>query len=175
MSHMRKIAFTVVVLFTLCLTARTAKLASSDHASEAQPPVTQESILPKRECTSVSGSAMTNFITEDTTLGTVTGDLKGAVSARILRITPGDNGKLVFEVHHTFVTEAGDTLRTGVATAEGTPIGEGVYHVAYKPQPIVGGTGRFADATGEIDYHGSADLTSGETIFRYLGQICARR
>ena len=30
MSHMRKVAFTLVVLFTLCVTTRTAKLASSD-------------------------------------------------------------------------------------------------------------------------------------------------
>ena len=67
---------------------------------------------------------MTNFISEDTTLGTVTGDLKGAVSARILKITPGENGKLFFEVQHTFVTEAGDTIRIDVSTAEGTPISE---------------------------------------------------
>jgi hypothetical protein len=175
MSHMRKIAFTLVVLFTLCLTTRTANMAPSDRTAEAEPVVTQESRLPKRECTSVSGSAMTNFITEDTTLGTVTGDLKGSVSARILRITPGDNGKLVFDVQHTFVTEAGDAIRTGVSTAEGTPVGEGVYHVSFKPQLIVGGSGRFADASGQIVSRGSADLTTGETIFRYSGQICAHR
>ena len=31
-------------------------------------------------CTPVGGSVMTNFITPDTTLGTATGDLRGAVS-----------------------------------------------------------------------------------------------
>ncbi len=175
MSHMRKVAFTLMVLFTLCVTTRTAKLASSDQAPESQPAVTQKSKQGKLECTRVSGMVMTNFITEDTTLGPVTGDLKGAVSARILQITPGENGKLFIRIHHTFVTEAGDTIRSGEATAEATPISEGIYHVAYQPQPIVGGTGRFTGATGEIDYHGSADLTKGETVFRYLGEICTRR
>lgn len=175
MSHLRKVAITVVVLFTLCLTTRTAKLASSDQAPEAQPAVAQESRPVRQECTGVSGGAMTNFITEDTTLGTVTGDFKGAVSARILQITPGDKGTLFFEVQHTFVTEAGDTISIGVSTAEGTPISNGIYHVGFKQQLIVGGTGRFTGASGQIVSRGSVDLTTGETVFRYVGQICTGR
>ncbi|MCM3902632.1 MAG: dirigent protein [Pyrinomonadaceae bacterium] len=171
MSHKRKIAFTVVVLFTICLTTRTAKLAPLDQTSEALPTLTQE---PKRrvECTSVSGTAMTNFISEDTTLGIATGDLKGGVSASLLKITPGPNGKLFFDVQHTFVTEAGDTMRIAVSTAEGTLISEGIYYVAFQPQLIVGGTGKFTGASGQIISRGSVDLTRGETVFRYFGEIC---
>ena len=173
MSHMRKVAFTLVVLFTLCFTTRTAKLAPSEQAPEAQPAVTQESKQRRVECTRVSGGAMTNFISEDTTLGTATGDFKGAVSARILQITPGANGKVFFEVQHTFVTEAGDTIRIDVSTAEGTPIGNGgIYHVGFQPQHIVGGTGRFNGASGHIISRGSVDLTTGETVFRYVGEVC---
>ena len=40
-------------------------------------------------------------IGQSTTLGTETGDLRGAVAATILNVSPGANGTTVFTVQHT--------------------------------------------------------------------------
>ena len=62
-------------------------------------------------CMPVGGSVMTNFINADTTLGTASGDLRGAVSASLLGAPqPGPGGSVVFHVQHHWVTETGDTL-----------------------------------------------------------------
>jgi len=48
----------------------------------------------KPRCQSVGGSVMTNFggVDQNTTLGTATGDLRGAVAGTVVNVVPGANG-----------------------------------------------------------------------------------
>src|SRR5690349_20812863 len=123
-------------------------------------------------CVQVGGTIMTNFnVTgENTTLGTATGDLKGAINAAILSITPGAGGVLNFQVLHHWVTEAGDVIVFDQATAVASPIAPGVFGVTYDQIRVTGGTGKFDGARGALTAFGAADLGHGQTVFRYSGQ-----
>jgi hypothetical protein len=129
---------------------------------------------PRRQCVPIGGSILTNLAVVDanTTLGTATGDLKGAVAATILEVAPGDNGTTVFTVQHHFVTEAGDTVDVDKAHATAVMVAPGLFAVVSYPVTIVGGTGRFAGATGGFDNIGEVDLNTGRTTFRYRGRLC---
>ena len=70
------------------------------------------------QCRPVGGTVMTNLIDQTTTLGTATGDLRGAVSADLLGPpAPGPNGTTVFSVQHHWVTDTGETIYLDVAQA----------------------------------------------------------
>jgi len=129
-------------------------------------------------CQEVGGSILTNFLPAANcpesaqnlcTDGTATGDLKGAVGARILSISGN-----VFHVLHHWVTESGDTifLNEADATNYSTPDPNHVLAVYRNGIEITGGTGRFEGATGTILSFGAADLTLGHAIFRYSGTVC---
>jgi hypothetical protein len=149
------------------LTAAICLMATS---AAAQSPNAQPHCLP------VGGTVMTNFIGGTTTLGTATGDLKGAVSADLLGFAPeGDTIK--FSVQHHWVTDAGDALNSQVATATTKEVSPGLFAVLSYPVVIQGGTGRFKGASGNIDnigevYYNPLDLDASRTIFRYSGQVC---
>jgi hypothetical protein len=131
-------------------------------------------------CIPVGGMIMTNLIVPDppTTLGTATGDLRGAVSASILSVSGGANGTTVFTVQHHFVTEAGDTITVAPAIATVAPVGPGLVAVVSYPLQITGGTGKFAGATGMLQAIGEVSLPNFPTfaglatVFRYSGQVC---
>lgn len=131
-------------------------------------------------CIPVGGMIMTNLTVTDppTTLGTATGDLRGAVSATILNVSGGANGTTVFTVQHHFVTEAGDTITLAPANATVAPVGPGLVAVVSYPVQVTGGTGKFASATGTIHNIGEVSLPNFpglaglETVFRYSGQVC---
>jgi hypothetical protein len=128
-----------------------------------------------RKCASVGGTISTNFIGTDTTLGSVTGDLAGGISATLLELTPGENGKLVGRVQHNgWVTDSGDALRLAEALIDLTVVSEGVFYGNYRPMTVVGGTGRFQDATGTLFAYGVLDSTrgDGEVVLRYRGEVC---
>jgi len=61
-----------------------------------------------KHCTPVGGMLMTNLgaVDQATTMGTATGDLKGAVGATVLSTEVVGNN-LVFHVQHHWVTESG--------------------------------------------------------------------
>ena len=118
-------------------------------------------------CVRVGGTIMTNFIATGTTLGTATGDLKGAISATV---TPGPGG--TFLVQHHWVTEAGDDIFFEPATAMATPIAGNIFGVTYDQINVTGGSGKFDGATGVLTAFGAADFGRGQTVFRYSGQIC---
>ena len=133
-----------------------------------------EADQPRKQCVPIGGSFFTNLAVVDanTTLGTVTGDLKGAVAATILEVAPGDNGTTVFTVQHHIVTESGDTVDVDKARATAVMVAPGLFAVVSYPVTIVGGTGRFAGATGGFDNIGEVDLNTGRTTFRYRGRLC---
>jgi hypothetical protein len=125
-------------------------------------------------CKAVGGMIMTNFgaIDQNTTMGVATGDLRGAVSGTVLGTPgPGANGTVVFHVQHHWVTESGDTLNFDPATATTVPLSQTLFAIVTYPVHLTGGTGRFAEATGDITAIGEVDLVKG-TVFRYSGQVC---
>jgi hypothetical protein len=113
-----------------------------------------------------------------TTLGTATGDLAGALGVYIFSITPGMNG-VVAKVHHHWVTDAGDTIYLQDATANAFQVGpySGIHAVADNSYTvnIIGGTGRFAGATGQLSTIGVLDTKQGKVVLRYQGTICFGR
>ena len=142
------------------------------------------------DCKEISGSFITNLLGEsgtvtingktlsfiNETLGSATGDLAGAPGIYILKIGPGPNGSTQATVHHHWVTTAGDTLFLSEATGTFYQIGSfaGVLAVADNDYvvPILGGTGRFAGATGQIITIGVLDTVNGVAVGRYHGTIC---
>ena len=120
---------------------------------------------------------MTNFgaIDQFTTMGTATGDLRGAVSGTLLGAPqPGADGTLVFRVQHHWVTESGDTLTFDAAVATTAPVenSQTLFAIVTYPVHITGGTGKFAGAIGDIKNIGEVDLAAQATVFRYSGQVC---
>jgi hypothetical protein len=126
-----------------------------------------------KHCVSTSGSIITNFAVVDanTTLGTATGDLKGAVAATVQNITSNPDGTVSFHVQHHWVTEAGDTINVDPAVAVTMPLSQTLFAIIKYPVHISGGTGKFAGATGDLNSIGEADLAAG-TVFRYSGKVC---
>jgi len=124
-------------------------------------------------CTPVGGSIITNFgaIDQNTTMGTATGDLRGAVSGTLLGPPQQVGSTVVFHVQHHWVTESGDTLFFDPATATTIPISQTLFAVVTYPLHLTGGTGRFAGASGDMTAIGEVDLIKG-TAFRYSGQVC---
>jgi len=112
-----------------------------------------------KHCTTVGGMIMTNLGVVDpaTTLGTVTGDLRGAVAATILS-TEGTGNTLILHVQHHWVTESGDTLDFDPATATTTQVAPGLYAIVTYPVHLKGGTGKYAKASGNLTSIGEADL-----------------
>ncbi len=131
-----------------------------------------------KHCQAVGGMLMTNLgaIDANTTMGTVTGDLRGAVGATILS-TEAHGNTLVLHVQHHWVTESGDTLKVARAVATTIavdPVNQpGLYAIVTYPVQIMGGTGKFAELTGQLNSIGEADLSSGMIVLRYFGQLCS--
>jgi hypothetical protein len=127
----------------------------------------------KKHCQAVGGMVMTNLGAVDaaTTMGTATGDLKGAVGATILS-TEITGSNFVLHVQHHWVTESGDTLSIDPAAATTTAVAPGLYAIVTYPVHLSGGTGKFAGATGDFTNIGEADLITGQIVLRYTGKIC---
>jgi hypothetical protein len=139
----------------------------------------------QKNCKEVSGGIVTNFLTESgtvngqqfifTTLGTATGDLAGGIGVYIFSFTP-TGITAVANVHHHWVTNAGDTINLADATANAYQVGSytGIYAVGggSYTATITGGTGRFANAKGQLSFSGVLDQNQGTVVLRYQGAIC---
>ncbi len=144
--------------------------AKGGHSAAAQPQLEQSS----SHCAPVGGAIITNFgaIDQNTTMGTATGDLRGAVSGTLLGTPqPGPGNTVILHVQHHWVTESGDTLFFDPATATSVPLSQTLFAIVTYPVHLKGGTGRFAGATGDMNAIGEVDLVKG-TVFRYSGQVC---
>ena len=128
----------------------------------------------KQTCQSVGGMLMTNLgaIDASTTMGPVTGDLKGSVSGTVVSTEVVGNN-LIFHIQHHWVTESGDTLAFDQATATTTAVAPGLYAIITYPVHLAGGTGKFAQVTGDFNNIGEVDLNSGQIVLRYSGQLCS--
>jgi hypothetical protein len=103
----------------------------------------------------------------------VFGDLAGSVAATIL----GENKDGSYNVQHYWVTAAGDTITFAVAVLYPTyPLAGNSAVVAvpwgHYSSTITGGTGKFLDATGSLNYFGMADFSQNTLVLRYRGQVC---
>ena len=123
-------------------------------------------------CVPVGGMLMTNIGVIPfgpygvTNLGPVTGDLAGSVAATPIATGVG--------YHHYWVTSSGDTIN----------FEDAILHASLAAYPIVavpwgtytsiitGGTGKFAGATGSLEYFGLADFSNYTLVLRYRGQVC---
>jgi len=125
-------------------------------------------------CKDVGGTILTNFVDQSTTFGSATGDLRGGLGVSVLNVSPGANGTTVFRNHHHWVTEAGDTIFFADADAAAYPMPiSGLFGVSYlKGIQVTGGTGRFAGASGTVAAFGAVNLSQGQIILRYQGQVC---
>jgi len=130
----------------------------------------------EQSCQPAGGMLMTNLgaIDASSTMGVVTGDLKGAVSATVLGTEVVGNN-LVFHIQHHWVTESGDTLLFDPATATTTSVANGLYAVISYPTHLSGGTGKFAQLTGDFTAIGEVDLNTGQIVLRYTGQLCSSK
>ena len=134
-------------------------------------------------CVSVGGTVITNFgafgtDNPNSTMGTATGDLRGAVSGTLIGAPVATGNTVIFHVQHHWVTETGDILFFHQATATTVPIAPGLFAILTYPVHLEGGTGKFAGATGdftnigEVSLPNAPDVTGGTTVFRYTGQVC---
>lgn len=126
-----------------------------------------------RICAPVGGTILTNFgaISSTTTLGPVTGDLRGAVAASVLGSPQPSGNNVIFHVQHHWVTDSGDTIFFDEATAKTLPLSQTRFAIVEYSSHIKGGTGKFAGAIGDLNYLGAVDLSDGN-VLRYLGKVC---
>jgi len=160
-----------IALFASLAVLLSAFLASSGGHPAAKAPAHNDW---DRRCMSVGGSIITNFggVDANTTLGPATGDLRGAVAATLTEPpSPGPSGTILFHVQHHWVTESGDNIYFDPAVATTVPLSQTRFAFVSYPARIIGGTGRFAGATGDLTNIGEADLQAG-TAIRYSGQVC---
>ena len=154
----RRFGVQSILVAALCLAAGTTAQAQSSHASP--------------HCRPVGGTVMTNFVDSNTTLGSATGDLEGAVSATLLGVAPAADGTTVFSVQHHWTTDTGDSIFFAVAQASALPVAQGLFAIVSYPVTITGGTGKFAGAVGTVENIGEVDLNTLRTVFRYQGEVC---
>jgi len=132
------------------------------------------------QCEPVGGVLITNIgaITDGGfNLGPVFGDLAGSVAAKII----SQNADGTYTLQHYWVTSAGDTILFKPAILKPTyPVYTAmVINPAIVAVPwgnyssdINGGTGKFAEATGTINYFGMADFIKNTLVLRYSGTVC---
>ena len=125
-------------------------------------------------CVAVGGALMTNIgaIAGVTNLGPVSGDLAGSVAATIL----GQNSDCSYNVQHYWVTTSGDIIKIKQAVLYPTyPTSDpGIVAVPWGNYTIhiIGGTGKFSNATGTVENFGMADFHKNTAVFRYRGFVC---
>jgi hypothetical protein len=154
----RRFVVQSILVAALCFAAGTTAQAQSSNASP--------------HCRPVGGTVMTNFVDSNTTLGSATGDLEGAVSATLLSVVPAADGTTVFSVQHHWTTDTGDSIFFEVAQASALPVAPGLFAIVSYPVTITGGTGKFAGAAGTVENIGEVDLNTLRTVFRYQGEVC---
>lgn len=126
-------------------------------------------------CTAVGGAVLTNLggfgliDGSPTTMGVVTGDLKGAIGVQILSAS---SDFTTINVQHHWVTDSGETLALDPATVHGAYVAPGLLAIVEYKTHLSGGTGRFANATGDGSLIGEIDFNAGHVILRYSGTVC---
>jgi hypothetical protein len=107
-------------------------------------------------------------------LGNVDGSLEGATTAFINSLAPIANGGLHVTTYNAYATQEGNFLfATGIA--DWTFVKSGFYQQDLT-LTVVGGTGRYSNATGSIHVVGIGNNVgpgTGQFLSEYRGQVCA--
>lgn len=125
------------------------------------------------QCQTVGGALMTNIgaIAGQTNLGPVFGDLQGSVAATIL----GQDANGNYLVQHYWVTASGETILFKQAVLKPVPTNDpNVVAVLWGnyTSEVAGGTGKYKNARGKLEYFGIADFKESTLVLRYRGKIC---
>jgi hypothetical protein len=104
-----------------------------------------------------------------TEIGTFTGQPGGTFVACVTNMLQRGDGALVFDLVHTYTTEAGDTFNTTDHVVAG-PINPPVYRINNLAN-ITGGTGLYEGAFGFIHDEGTLDFAAGVVSVDYHGRI----
>ncbi len=125
------------------------------------------------QCQTVGGVLMTNIgaIAGQTNLGPVFGDLQGSVAASIV----GQDSSGNFLLQHYWVTSSGESIVFKVATLiPASTSQQGVVPVLWGnySSEISGGTGKYRNARGKLEYFGIADFNENTLVLRYRGRVC---
>lgn len=131
------------------------------------------------QCQAVGGVVMTNIGAINgnggppTNLGPAFGDLQGSVAATIV----GQDANGNFRIQPYWVNTAGETILFDVAVlkpvATSDPNVVAVLWGNY-PAAIIGGTGKYKNARGNLDHSGIADFNQNTLVLRYRGTVCLR-
>lgn len=119
----------------------------------------------------VAGVLETNIgvVDDQSNLGPAFGDLAGSVVAEPLKNAMG--------FRHFWVTSSGDTINFKDALLQADKsdfLDDGkvvVVRWGHYRSEIDGGTGKFEDATGYLDYFGLADFNAKTLVLRYRGEV----
>ena len=126
-------------------------------------------------CSNLGGAILTNvggfgqIDGSPTTMGIATGDLKGAIGVQIVSTSPDFTS---ITVQHHWVTDNGETLNLDQGTLHGTFVAPGLLAVTEYKAHLSGGSGRFANATGDTSFIGEIDFNTGNVVLRYSGTVC---
>lgn len=104
-----------------------------------------------------------------TEIGTFTGQPGGTFVACVTNMQQRGDGALVFDLVHTYTTEAGDTFNTTDHVVAG-PINPPVYRINNLAN-ITGGTGLYEGASGFIHDSGTLNFAAGVVSVDYHGRI----
>jgi len=137
--------------------------------------VTASAFAANPHCSAIGGAILTNvggfgqIDGSPTTMGVASGDLRGAVGVQIVSASADFTS---ITVQHHWVTENGETLNVDPATLHGTFVAPGLLAITEYKTHLSGGTGRFANATGDTTYIGEIDFNTGHVVLRYSGTTC---
>src|SRR5207247_2648232 len=97
----------------------------------------------------------------------------GPVSAAIHAIDPSGNGALhvLMEHHYTNTSPFGRIDTCDHAVLAPMDKADGVYRMNNR-LTVVGGDGSYANASGEIETHGTVDFGSGAITLSLHGRVC---
>lgn len=124
-----------------------------------------------KHCTPAGGAFLTNVggFGDNTTLGVISGDIRGAVGVQIVNITTAPDGTTTISVQHHLVTETGNTVYIDPAQAFAVPVAPGLFAITKCQIHTSGEPGRFKGASGDMSAIGEADFNTGHLIGRYTG------
>jgi hypothetical protein len=147
---------------------------SADAPTAVRQPTTLAASRAAADCENVSTTAEVYFTSPTTGTGTISGDLNGVISVVVGEGAPSGadgHGALHYSLAHTITTTDGSifTQDEGAFGAIGAP----TLYKANVRYTIVGGTGRYAGATGMLRSHGFVDFGAGRISLRIAGRVCA--